>query len=318
MKKFALVLAVIMMATCFAVSANAADGAAVAATADLYISFDEEIKDDIGSHTVTVVGDIPLVEGHAGTAGQLVSDYGANIRNIVELPDLQLDAGSFTISFWTYMNSTEVWGDTVFFGNCYDNDLNFLKDHGFTFVNRGSYKHQYNLYQYCNSEEYGCAGAEQLTMKYWEEGKADLVQKWSHYVIVFDRSAESSSVKIYQNGELKTEEADFSIYSRDGHDFDRNDYPWRIGCVAIQDGHTEDELVDWCFDEFYVFKKALTEEEVLAMYTYVPEVEDETDADTTIDENVDNGDAPQTFDFAVIAAVAAIVSAAGYAISKKR
>jgi len=46
-----------------------------------------------------------------------------------------------------------------------------------------------------------------------------------------------------------------------------------------------------------------------------PEVE--TEADTT-DEKVDEDVAPQTFDAGVIAAVAAIVSAAGYALSKKR
>ena len=44
----------------------------------------------------------------------------------------------------------------------------------------------------------------------------------------------------------------------------------------------------------------------------------ETAAPETEAEVVEAPDAPQTFDFGVIAAVAAIVSAAGYAISKKR
>jgi len=54
-----------------------------------------------------------------------------------------------------------------------------------------------------------------------------------------------------------------------------------------------------------------------------PETEAETEPETeaeTVEEKVDTpaADAPQTFDAGIIAAVAAIVSAAGYAISKKR
>jgi len=76
-----------------------------------------------------------------------------------------------------------------------------------------------------------------------------------------------------------------------------------------------DETPD--YDEIFVTLSA--EEVVVAGAETEPEKETETEAET-VEEKVDTpaADAPQTFDAGIIAAVAAIVSAAGYAISKKR
>jgi len=318
MKKLALVMAVIMMATCFAVSANAADGKAVADSADLYISFDGEIKDDAGNHTVEIVGEIPLVEGHAGTAGRLVST--ADVFNYIKLPDLKLGTESFTLSWW-YMMNTEEWGEVNFFGNMADN-------HGFCVVMRHSGKDQYNLYNYCNNEATGCAGFENMTLKFWRDNSL-IKNVWANMTVVWNREVDGyvhwylNGEKQYgDNGSAAVESDVYPVYSRYGHDFDHPNYAYVLGQYTTGNGGP----VDWSFDEFYVFKRALTADEVVALYTYVPEVaeesesesESQTDADTTINEDVNNGDAPQTFDFAVIGAIAAIVSAAGYAISKKR
>ncbi|MBQ3590654.1 MAG: hypothetical protein II979_01825, partial [Clostridia bacterium] len=78
------------------------------------------------------------------------------------------------------------------------------------------------------------------------------------------------------------------------------------------DGGTQSLIIDssW-FDGTTANKYTLTTD--VAGHVEAPETEAEV-----VDTVVDTPAAPQTFDAGVIAAVAAIVSAAGYAISKKR
>ncbi len=82
--------------------------------------------------------------------------------------------------------------------------------------------------------------------------------------------------------------------------------------VMEQDGGTQSLIIDssW-FDGTTANKYTLTTD--VAGHVDAPETEAEV-----VDTVVDTPAAPQTFDAGVIAAVAAIVSAAGYAISKKR
>ena len=82
--------------------------------------------------------------------------------------------------------------------------------------------------------------------------------------------------------------------------------------VMEQDGGTQSLIIDssW-FDGTTANKYTLTTD--VAGHVEAPETEAEV-----VDTVVDTPAAPQTFDAGVIAAVAAIVSAAGYAISKKR
>ena len=77
------------------------------------------------------------------------------------------------------------------------------------------------------------------------------------------------------------------------------------------------------FDKFAGWKKALSAEENTAVYTCVPAsyeaaVVTESAAPKTEAEVIEEADAPQTFDFGVIAAPAFIIFAAGCAASRKK
>jgi len=304
-----------MMATCFAVRASAADGKAVSDSADLYISFDEKIKDDAGKHTVTVGGSVPLVEGHAGTGGHFVA-YASDLNapNYLTIEDLTLGTSSFTFSYWIY---TTAYHETLpIFGNKSWDDSDGAKNPGIVWVARP--KGDFRFYSQVDFE-----GADRHDVQWWrsDEVNAILYNTWYMVTVVVDR--DNYTMQMYHNGVLAQEVEDWLYYGHKDVTYDVEGNKYRI----FQDGNLPSGDYpgyafdfDQVMDEFYLWKRALTADEVAALYTYVPVVESEsqTDADTTINEDVNSGDAPQTFDFAVIAAVAAIVSAAGYAISKKR
>jgi len=251
MKKLWLVLTAAVLVICCSLNVLAADGKELLDSADVHITFDEKIEDANENYELYIEGDVELVEGRFGTAGNIVSGV-----NYIAVEELKFGTDSFTVSTW--LNVHEHSGDPVLFGN---KDWNKGTNTGWLLSLR-SKDWKYNA----NSPEGSRTDTE---YPFATAGLESETNSWYHLAIVVDRAA--NTYTLYVNGVKYGFSTDFAEKGHVGtYDDEVNQYTFNIG----EDGTTiynmgQTMLVD--FDEFAVWKKALTAEEIVSVYTYAPE-----------------------------------------------
>ncbi|MBR4206397.1 MAG: hypothetical protein IKQ92_13070, partial [Clostridia bacterium] len=226
--------------------ANIPDGKAVLDTADVYISFDDGISDAKG-HSVAAQGTVDTVDGISGKAVKMDSSAG-----YVSLDGYTFGTDSFTIAGW--FNTDSCSGDQALFSN---KDWAAGGNPGFVVTQKGdNWKININADGGSRTDKecgYGMIPA--------EFGFSSIGQ-WYHLALVVDRAA--NTYKIYVNGLDFYPASEFKEENGfDGLAFDSG-LPFNIG----QDGtgtYADGNLVT-AYDEFAIFKKALTHEEVAALY----------------------------------------------------
>ncbi len=316
---------ILLMALC-AVPIFAADGLAVRNSAEFYLSFDEGIKDDRGNYTLTLHGDIPVVESGIGKAGHFAEG------NYLTIENYDLGTDSFTISMW--QNLITVNGDPVLIGN---KDWASGHNPGMALVVMPD-RWDMNL---------NTTTGERTDHFLWVENLGELCEStmntWINVTYVVDRDA--CAITSYFNGVQVEDVVYFTVKGHDGSKFadEANGYTLNIGNDGTGTLYTRYESVkiDAYIDEVAIFRKALTAEEVSAMYnsyletepvtppaeTEPPETEpvtppaetDPPETDPVTPPTQTDVDAPKTFDvFSVIAVMAALSGGAAVALRKKK
>ncbi len=251
MKKLWLVLTAAILIACCSLNVLAADGKELLDSAELYITFDEKIEDVTDNYELYIEGDVALVEGRFGTAGNIVSGL-----NYIGVEELKFGTDSFTVSTW--INVHEHAGDPVLFGN---KDWTLGTNIGWLLCIRGS-DWKYNA----NAEGGSRTDSEYPFHAASIESELD---SWYHVAISVDRAA--NTYTFYVNGNKIGLTTDFASKNHtEIYDDEGNMYTFSIG----EDGTTiynMGQTLNVDFDEFAVWKKALTAEEIVSVYTYAPE-----------------------------------------------
>ena len=237
---------------CFcAVPALAVTGEELLASADVYLTFDDGIKDVNGKYEVFSEGDTPLVEGKFGQAANCKAG-----ENYMTVDGFVFETNSFTVSAWVRQH--EVGGDPVLFGN---KDWQSGANPGWLLSARTSdWKYNANVPGGSRTDtEYPYGSAPGVTS----------IDEWNHLVISVDRDAETYT--FYVNGQKYGKSTSFAEKGHTDVTYDDEDmeYPFNIG----EDGTgivNMAQTFDVDFDEVAVFLRALTEEEAIALYTYAP------------------------------------------------
>jgi len=263
-------------------------GADLIGAADLYLAFDENLTDAAGKYTVTSnEGDTSFVSGKVGSAAHIEGGV-----NYLTVDGLTFGADSFTVSTWVNVASFD--GDPCLFSN---QDWDSADNEGFTLAIDGW------------GDGYRFAGNVAGASKFSIGTGIDTTGEWVHLTAVVDRAAGVAT--LYINGVAFETTGDISGFGNGILGDTVNNYVFNIGEEG-QGNYNSSGSLTADFDEFMVFKSALTADQVASLYgTYSAENPD-VDPGTP-----DEPDAPQTFDIAIVAAVASIISLAGYAIAKK-
>jgi hypothetical protein len=211
----------------------------------LRLKFDDQKIDD----GAKAVGKVEFAEGKVGGAMKLDGTGHVEVASTEALDKLQAD--SYSVCAWFKPESvppgTESANDARFgivikagwhTGLSYNNEKQFVMEHW--------------LAPAAGSEEPVWAGAGT-----WEESSD--AGKWYHLAGVVDRKA--GSTKLYVNGELKNS-ADWEAgkASRDA-----GKQPWRVG-IASPGAEKWGWPAKGLIDDVRLYKKALTEAEVGALY----------------------------------------------------
>jgi len=252
MKRFWKILTAVVLVALFAIPAMAATGEELLKSADVYLTFEGEIKDVNGNYSVISEGDTPLVEGKFGQAANCQAAV-----NYMTVEELTFGTSSFSVSLWVKQNA--VSGDPVLFGN---KDWMSGSNPGFLLSARtNDWKYNANV-----------PGGSRTDMEYVYSAVpgSEGIDTWNHLVLVVDRDAEK--YYFYVNGAKYGMTGDFSNKGHTEVTYDDEDmmYPFNIG----EDGTgiiNLAQVFDVDYDEFAVFKRALTAEEALAIYQYAPE-----------------------------------------------
>ncbi|MBE6540965.1 MAG: hypothetical protein E7672_00740 [Ruminococcaceae bacterium] len=254
MKKLGLILALAMiMTTLVIVPAQATDamGADLLASADLYLNFENDSYQDVtGHYNVVSEGDATITDGKYGSGINTWSGV-----NALAVEGLKFNNESFSIASW--INVLEVSGDPVLYGN---KDWGSGKNEGFLFIANGDQYH-FNVNSVGKLERFDVKTSMSVS------GEADPFGAWIYTVVVIDRAA--AKYTLYVNGDPVAEQ-DLSSHGDAGYYDSVNDYTFHIG----EDGtgmYNFGQTLIANFDEFAVFKSALTQEQVISLYTYAPE-----------------------------------------------
>ncbi len=268
--KFWMIPAAAALAAACGISTYAATGEELLKSAEMYLTFEDTLDDVMGNHTVESDGDTPFVEGKFG--------QGINVESAVNslyIEDLKFEDSSFTIATW--INCHEHSGDPVLFGN---KDWNGGGNEGFLLSFRSSdLKFNSNV-----------AGGTRTDTEYpfLVAPIESEVDNWMHVTLVIDR--EGGTYDLYVNGVKQGKTGNISGHAGGAYDDTVMEYPFAIG----EDGTLLYNMMQTfiCdYDEFAVFMKALTAEEVEAVYTYAPAGEEAA----AVIEVVDDANAPLTF-----------------------
>ncbi len=252
MKKLALVLASLLIGAMFATAAYASAGGDLLASADVYMSFENGIKDDNGNYKILSDGDTPIVEGKFGS--------GVNCEggiNYLTVDGWKFGADSFTFTAWIICNERDSDADPAIVGSKYwDSGSNI----GWVLSARD------NDWKYNANSESG--QRTDFEYKYSNSPLEDVNGVWYHIAIVVDRAKEVYT--LYVNG-VSQGETDFSGKGHAGETYDDegNGYTFNIG----DDGsgiYNSKFTFNFGYDEVAVFKRALTADEVVAIYEYDP------------------------------------------------
>ncbi|MBR5741972.1 MAG: LamG domain-containing protein, partial [Firmicutes bacterium] len=228
-----------------------ADGMAVRDSAEFYLSFDNGIQDDRGAYTVTKNGDVPTVEGVVGQAGHFAD------ANYLTIDNYSFGTDSFTVSVW--LNEHEIVNDPLILSN---KDWGSGKNPGMAFAVESA-KWIMNV----NAE-----GSERADRKINTAEVAALCEDnfntWTFITFVVDRDAHT--ITGYFNGRQIGDPVDFSENGHDGLVYadEENGYPLNIGNDGTGAYYVtwEGSILDADIDELAIFRKALTADEVAAMY----------------------------------------------------
>ena len=270
MKKFWLIPAAAALAAACGISTCAASGEELLKSAEMYLTFEETLDDVMGNHTVESDGDTPFVDGKFGK--------GINVESAVNslyIEDLKFEDSSFTIATW--INCHEHSGDPVLFGN---KDWNAGGNEGFLVSFRTS-----DLKFNSNVNGGTRADTEYPFLLAPIDGETD---NWMHVALVVDR--DDGVYRLYVNGVQQGKDGDISGHAGGAYDDTFMEYPFAIG----EDGTLLYNMMQTfiCdYDEFAVFMKALSAEEVEAVYTYAPAGEEAA----AVVEVVDDSNTPLTF-----------------------
>ncbi len=252
MKKLALVLASLLIGAMFATAAYASAGGDLLASADVYMSFENGIKDDNGNYTILSDGNTPVVEGKFGS--------GVNCEggiNYLTVDGWKFGADSFTFTAWIICNERDSDADPAIAGSKYwDSGSNI----GWVLSARD------NDWKYNANSESG--QRTDFEYRYSKSPLEDVNGVWYHIAIVVDRANEVYT--LYVNG-VSQGETDFSGKGHAGETYDDegNGYTFNIG----DDGsgiYNSKFTFNFGYDEVAVFKRALTADEVVAIYEYDP------------------------------------------------
>ncbi len=254
MKKLWLTLTAVILVVCCSLNVCAAEGEDLLNSADVHITFDEKIEDANENYELYIEGDIELVDGRFGTAGNIISGL-----NFISVEELKFGTDSFTVSTW--INTHEHSGDPVLFGN---KDWNKGANTGFLLALRNNdWKYNANSVDGTRTDTEYPFNAAPIESE---------LETWYHLAIVVDRAA--NTYTLYVNGVKYGFSTDFADKAHAGtYDDEVNQYQFSIG----EDGTTiynMGQTLNVDFDEFAVWKKALTADEIVAVYTYAPEGEE--------------------------------------------
>lgn len=216
-------------------------------SADVYINFEDGVEDVTGSYEVTVGGDVELVEGRFGNAGQFYSGEHFNnegIANYAEIADLEFGSDSFTIATW--VNVSELGGDPAIFGN---------KDWA-SGINDG-----FVLAMDDEKWRFNAKGEDRYDNTVWHsDSLAPEFEEWCHIAAVIDR--ENNEYRFYLNGVLMTQE-DMSVLADYSLDCEYSFFIGQTGAEYNNSCHLAAR-----YDDFAVFKRVLSEDEILSIYSY--------------------------------------------------
>ncbi len=216
----------------------------------LHLKFDDQKTDDAaGGAAGKIVGKVEWAEGKVGGALKLDGSGHVDVPNSAAVDKVQ--AESYTLAAWfkpqevppgTESDNTARHGILIkagwHFGLSYNNEKQFVMEHWLAPV--------------AGTEEPVWAGAGT-----WEDSCDS--GKWYHVVGVVDRKA--GVTKLYLNGEMKNS-ADWEAGKPSR---DPGTTPWRVGIAspgAEKWGWPAKGLVD----DVRIYKKALTDAEVTALY----------------------------------------------------
>ncbi len=239
-----------------------ADGEAVRQKADLYISFDDGVKDDMGHYTLTPSGETKTVEGKSGSAGNF------NGTNNLLVDGFKFGTDSFTLSLW--LNEHEVVTDPTILSN---KNWDSGKNPGVAFAVEAE-KWIMNV----NTAE-GTRADRKITVPEVSAICEDQKDVWTFITFVVDRDAKT--ITGYFNGRQIGDPVDFSENGQEtDYEDNENGYMLYIG----DDGRGEyftvypDAVLNVDLDELAIFRTALTADEVAALYSSYEAPVEETPA----------------------------------------
>ncbi|MBO6052577.1 MAG: discoidin domain-containing protein [Clostridia bacterium] len=224
------------------------DPAAVLDSADVYLSFDDGITDAKG-HTVRQEGEVETVDGISGKAVKIDSDKGH-----LAIDDYKFGADSFTVTAWIYGETAS--DDPCLFSN---KDWDSSSNPGWLISQRGGdWRYAANASGYEKVDK---------TFNYAliPEDSFSIAGQWYQMALVVDREAQQ--LRFYINGRPYYEPVDFGIDHADAS-YD-TEYPFVIGEDGPEKYTTNNAgvILSNLYDEIAIFKKALTGEEVAALYS---------------------------------------------------
>jgi len=252
MKKLALLLASLLIGAMFATAAYASAGGDLLASADVHMSFENGIKDDNDNYKIISDGNTPVVAGKFGS--------GVNCQggvNYLTVDGWKFGADSFTFTAWIICNERDSDSDPAIVGSKYwDSGSNI----GWVLSARD------NDWKYNANSETG--QRTDFEYSYYDSPLEDVNGVWYHIAVVVDRAKEVYT--LYVNG-VSQGETDFSDKGHAGETYDDegNGYTFNIG----DDGsgiYNSKFTFNFDYDEVAVFKRALTADEVIAIYEYDP------------------------------------------------
>lgn len=305
MKKLALVISSIIILAMLTPAVFAATGDELLKSADVYLTFEDGIKDDNGKYTILSDGNTPIVGGRFGS--------GVNFQggvNFLTVDGWKFGTDSFTFATWIFCH--EQGSDPAIAGSkWWDSGSNI----GWVLSARD------NDWKYNANSETG--SRTDCEYSYSSSPLSDVNGVWYHIAIVVDRANEVYN--LYING-VAQNEIDFSGNGHTGETYDDegNSYTFNIG----EDGsgiYNSNCTFNYDYDEVAAFKRALTADEIAAIYAYEPTAAPapmaetpETEApaaETLVETPV--AVAPQTGDVIILSAIASVATLGIALLSKK-
>ncbi|MBE6724175.1 MAG: LamG domain-containing protein, partial [Ruminococcaceae bacterium] len=224
------------------------DPAAVLDSADVYISFDDGITDAKG-HAIRQEGQIETVDGISGKAVKIDSDAGH-----LAIDGYQFGTDSFTVAAWIYGESAG--SDPCVFSN---KDWDSSSNPGWLISQKAdNWRYTANAAGYDKVDK---------TFSYalMPEDEFSISGQWYHMALVVDRAAQT--LNLYINGRPYFEPVPFGVDHTDAS-YD-TEYAFVIGEDGTEHYTTNgaDCTLVNLYDEIAIFKKALSGEEIAALYS---------------------------------------------------